>query len=96
MAAPDRAEGRDVFVFDGQDRLRLIGGLILAEGMTNDLLYEMVKVVAVMNKEWHLDGASGSLVPRDNQALMRGNYYIITTGKPYISSSSPFLLLLRH
>ena len=83
MSATNRSSGRDVFIYDPEDPNTVLGGLLLSSGMTNSNLYSMVEIIMFMKDDYrlrhkHKDGTESQ---RDGQALQRGDYYIITTGK---------------
>ena len=85
MAAyPSRSTGRDVHIYDANDPNKVLGGLILTNGVTNANFYSMVEVF-VVKCEFVLRYEDGMVVMRDGQALRRGKYYLQTTKGRYLS-----------
>jgi hypothetical protein len=81
----DRSAGRDVHIYNPDDPTEPLGGLVLANGITNANFYAMVEVFvffsrpSVLQQEDVTDGLRD--IPRDEQALQPGNYYVIAEGR---------------
>ncbi|KAL0633043.1 hypothetical protein Q9L58_008053 [Maublancomyces gigas] len=85
MSVSNRSAGRDVQVFDANDSATALGGLILSNGITNANFYSMIEVFLFFESNYVLrhEDATDALrdVPKDEQALQPGNYYIVTDGR---------------
>lgn len=82
----NRALGRNVNIYAASDPTGLVlGGLVLTNGVTNVNLYSMVEVFLLFDSNYvlrHEDVMDDSKdVPKDEQALQPGNYYILTDGR---------------
>jgi len=82
--AANRSAGRDVYIYNANDPDTVLGGLILTDGVTNANFYSMVEVFLLFDSYYILRHEDGAMVMRDEQALRRGNYYIVTNGKPVV------------
>ncbi|KAF8424374.1 HNH endonuclease-domain-containing protein [Tirmania nivea] len=78
--AANRSAGRDVHIYDSRDPDIVLGGLILTNGVTNANFYSMVEVFLLFDSDYVLRHEAGMVVTRDDQALRRGKYYIVTEG----------------
>lgn len=59
----------------------MLGGLWVAEGITNTNLYSMVEILCDFTEAFDLQDDNQRLIQRDKQLLKPGNYYIATTGR---------------
>lgn len=73
-----RAIDRDVFLSDLQDPATVLGGLVLAAGVTNDNLYTMVEIVFILQGTYFIQNDDGDTLPRDTRPLLPGLYLIVT------------------
>jgi len=89
--AANRSTGRDVHIYDANDPNEVLGGLILTHGVTNANFYSMVEVFVFINCEYVLRHEDDTVVMRDEQALRRGKYYIVTNGTININNE-PWLV----
>ena len=80
LMAANRSAGRDVHIYNANDPDTVLGGLILTNGVTNANFYSMVEVFLLFDKEYVVRHEDGTVVMRDEQALRRGNYYVVTNG----------------
>ena len=88
MQPANRAGGRDTFIYDSNHRDTLLGGLWVAEGITNANLYCMVDIICIFTDTFYLRNNNEQLVERDEKPLQPGNYFIVSNGK--------FLLRFLH
>jgi len=72
----NRAGGRNVHIFDAEDRLTVLGGLILTAGITNKNFYEMIGILLILQTSFLLQDEVGTEVQRNDDPLEPGNYYI--------------------
>ncbi|KAK3353447.1 hypothetical protein B0T25DRAFT_590984 [Lasiosphaeria hispida] len=77
-----RALARDVFIYDLQDFDTLLGGLVLAAGVTNTNFYTMVNIIinVLPPGPFFLQNDNGTTVVRDTQPLLPGRYFIVADG----------------
>lgn len=87
MSGRNRSAGRDVHIFDMNDRNTAIGGLICTNGITNENLYAMIEIFIFFDGEYILRNESDIIIEKDNSPLQAGNYYIHSPYK-YLSNSS--------
>ena len=76
MPTQYRSAGRNVHLFDTNDRGTSIGGLILTAGVTNANLYAMVEILVFFDSEYVLRNENDTTVEKDNTLLLPGNYYV--------------------
>jgi len=88
MPSLDRSPWRDTYIYASDNRTTVLGGLWVAEGVTNANLYSMLEVFCFFTDTFDLHDCNNQLVERDEQQLQPGNYYIFTDGK--------FLLYFHH
>jgi hypothetical protein len=87
MPPYNRTGGRDVHIFDTNDRSTSIGGLILTNGVTNANLYTMIEIFVIFDSEYILQNESDVTIENKDSLLVPGNYYIDSRGKPLSNSS---------
>lgn len=78
---PNRSAYRNLFIYTSHNRGTVLGGLWVAEGITNTNLYSMVEILCDFTEAFDLQDDSQRLIQRDKQLLKPGNYYIATTGR---------------
>ena len=88
MPPLDRSPWRNAYVYAADNRSTVLGGLWVAEGVTNANLYSMVQVFCLFTDTFDLHDSCEQLVERDGQQLRPGDYYIVTAGR--------FLLCFHH
>jgi hypothetical protein len=49
MLAGNRARGRNAFIYDANDPDKVLGGLVLTNGVTNANLYSMVEIMIIFD-----------------------------------------------
>ena len=82
MLPIDRSAGRNVHIYDDNDRNTVLGGLILNSGVTNANFYAMIRIfVEFERRTFSLRNQSGIEIQKDRQPLQPGKYYIVTLGK---------------
>ena len=82
MPPADRSAGRNVHIFDDNDRTTVLGGLILQPGVTNTNFYAMIRIfVEFQRRTFSLRNEGGIEIKKNDQPLQPGNYYIVTSGK---------------
>ena len=81
MQPNNRAGGRDTFIYDSNHRDTLLGGLWVAEGITNANLYCMVDIICIFTDTFYIHDNNEQLVERDEKPLQPGNYFIVSNGK---------------
>ena len=77
----DRSLGRDVFIYDAKDPGKVLGGLILTNGVTNANFYSMVEILIIFSGDFSLLDDSGTKINRDDNPLQPGNYFIDADGR---------------
>lgn len=58
-----------------------MGGLVLTSGVTNANFYSMVEIATTISGPFSLQDDSGEELPRNDQPLARGNYFIVADGE---------------
>jgi len=82
MADNNRSEGRNVLIYNAKSPSEPIGGLIVTHGITNANLYAMIDIICIFTSTFILQLEDGStVIPKNDDALRPGNYYIVTTGE---------------
>ena len=80
IMAADRSIGRNVHLYDAKDRVTLLGGLILTNGVTKANFYSMVEIVLLFQSSFFIEHETSATLERNQESLPRGNYYVV--GKP--------------
>lgn len=71
-----------MLIYDAKCPSEPIGGLILTHGITNANLYAMIIIICFFTSDFDLQLEDGStVIPKNDDALRPGNYYIVTTGE---------------
>ncbi|KAF8429735.1 hypothetical protein EV426DRAFT_582573 [Tirmania nivea] len=73
----NRSAGRDVLIYDAQDPTIILGGLICTSNRT---LYATIEISIFFNSKYYRQHENGMNVPRNEQSIQPGKYYIMTTG----------------
>ncbi|KAF8424380.1 HNH endonuclease-domain-containing protein [Tirmania nivea] len=76
--AADRSAGRDVHIYDANDPITVLGGLILTNGVTNANFYSMVQVFLLFDSNYVLRHEDGTELQRNDQPMRPGSYFIVT------------------
>ncbi|KAG0127173.1 hypothetical protein HOY82DRAFT_82038 [Tuber indicum] len=91
MPSADRSAWRNAFIYASNNRGTILGGLWVAEGITNANLYSMLEIFCFFSDTFNLQNESEQLVERDMQPLQPGNYYIVTNGSITITDETPLI-----
>lgn len=94
MPPQHRSAGRNVHLFDANDRGTSIGGLILTAGITNANLYAMVEIFVFFDSEYVLRNENDTTVEKDNTLLLPGNYYV-DAPRTFLSNKRLYIANLR-
>jgi hypothetical protein len=81
MAPRDRSKGRNVHIYDINDRTTVLGGLVLANGVTNTNFYSMVEILFLFTSSFELQDEENAKIERNDNPLQPGKYYINAAGK---------------
>jgi len=81
MAPVNRAAWHNTSIRSSTNRGTKLAGLYAAVGITNANLYSMLEIVCIITSTFDLHDSTEQLVPRDNQQLQAGDYYIVTNGR---------------
>ncbi|PUU78816.1 hypothetical protein B9Z19DRAFT_906321, partial [Tuber borchii] len=82
---------RNANIYDSDRKDNLIGGLWIAEGITNANLYSMLEIFCTFSDTFYLRHFSGQLVERDQNPLQPGDYLIATNGSIAVTDERPLL-----
>lgn len=87
MALSFRSTIRNAHIYASDSLDTLLGGLWIAEGITNANLYSMLEIFCLFSETFDLQLHGGSLVARDDSQLQPGNYIVVTNGRslPYFN-----------
>ena len=87
MAPFARSTIRNAHIYASDSLDTLLGGLWIAEGITNANLYSMLEIFCLFSETFDLQLHGGSLVARDDSQLQPGNYIVVTNGRslPYFN-----------
>lgn len=72
----DRSLGRNVHIYDAKDRSKLLGGLIINNGITKSNLYTMVEIWLFFDSSFSIENEAAAMLERNEDPLIGGNYYI--------------------
>ena len=73
----NRLPGRNVHIYDARDRSKLLGGLILNNGITKSGLYSMVEIWLLFDSSFSIENEAAATLERNEDPLTRGKYYIV-------------------
>ncbi|KAH8672763.1 hypothetical protein BGZ60DRAFT_405507 [Tricladium varicosporioides] len=94
MSPDNRSAGRDVHIFDANDRNTSIGGLILTSGITNDNLYSMIEIFVFFDGKYILRSEDNIMIERNDSPLLPGNYYIVSPNPIRINDEKPLTRMI--
>jgi hypothetical protein len=87
MPAGDRALDRDVFIYDEKDPDKVLGGLVLTNGVTNANFYSMIEIMIIFCGGFSLFDGRGIKIKRNDDPLQPGSYFIDADGRlPWLYS----------
>lgn len=76
---PERPDGRNVWMHDHDGEL--VGGIWQNGSITNQLFYEMIRIIVVSRSEYFVHHRVGEVlgpaIQRDGQTLALGHYMIL-------------------
>ncbi|KAL9125819.1 MAG: hypothetical protein Q9217_005027, partial [Psora testacea] len=75
--AANRSVGRNVHLYDAIDRVTLLGGLLLTNGVTKSNFYSMVEILLLSQTSFSLEDNTSATLERNDDPLPRGNYYVV-------------------
>ena len=75
--ASNRSLGRDTFVYDGQDRDVLLGGLKLNPGVTKANFYAMLEIILIFQRNYSIIDENDILIEKNDEPLSPGSYYVL-------------------
>ncbi|KAF1816448.1 hypothetical protein P152DRAFT_464000 [Eremomyces bilateralis CBS 781.70] len=87
----DRSRGRDIHIYDVNDRDTVLGGLILTNGITNANFFSMVEILVLFTSSFELRDEDDTKIERNDSQLQPGKYYI-TAADPFSVNNEPWLL----
>ena len=77
MPAADRSVGRTVHLYDANDRVTLLGGLVLNNGVTKANFYSMVNIFLIFESIWSIEDETSAKLEQSDEPLPPGNYYAV-------------------
>ena len=80
IMAAYRSVGRNVHLYDAEDRGTVLGGLILTNGVTKSNFYSMVEILLLFQSSFSIEHETSATLERNEEPLPPGNYYVV--GKP--------------
>src|SRR5271155_4504612 len=92
MPPANRLAGRNVHIYDANDRTTALGGLILNSGVTNDNFYVMIDIFveferraerhtfSLEHRTFSEGNESRVRIQRNHRPLQPGDYCIVTSG----------------
>jgi hypothetical protein len=81
MPPRNRSFGRDVHIYDTNDRTTALGGLMLTNGVTNANFYSMVEILILFTRTFELQNEDGTKIQKNDDPLQPGNYYVYAAGR---------------
>lgn len=73
----DRSQGRNVHIYDAEDRGTILGGLILTNGITKSNFYSMVEILLLFQSSFSIEDETSVTLERNEESLLPGNYYVV-------------------
>ena len=77
IMAADRSLGRNVHLYDAEDRETVLGGLILTNGVTKSNFYSMVEIMLLFQSSFSIEHEGSAALARNEEPLSPGNYYVV-------------------
>ncbi|KAF2194976.1 hypothetical protein K469DRAFT_545534 [Zopfia rhizophila CBS 207.26] len=90
MPPIDRSRGRNVHIYDANDPATVLGGLILAKGVTNTNFYSMVEMLFIFTGTFFLRDEGNTKIEKDDRPLQPGEYSIVAAD-PFNVHNEPWL-----
>ncbi|KAF1811692.1 hypothetical protein P152DRAFT_459162 [Eremomyces bilateralis CBS 781.70] len=96
MPSRNRSLGRDVHIYDANDRTTVLGGLILTNGVTNANFYSMVEIIVLFITDFELQNEESTKIQKTDDPLRPGNYYIHAAGSFSVNNESWLVRTISH
>ena len=90
----NRIAMRNVHIYDAKDRLNLLGGLRLNNGVTNSNLHSMLEICYHLDSGYSILDADGVVLQRNEEPLAVGNYYVFGEDSSDFSDARPPIPIL--
>lgn len=75
----DRSAARDVYIYDANRPMEVLGGLVLTSGVLNWNFYQMIEILFIFEGLYSLRH-EGNTVQKDQNPLQKGDYHIHAAG----------------
>lgn len=69
------AEGHDVFVYDSNDRMTVLVGLMLNNGVTNANSLSMLEIILIFKTPYTVENESGARIFASDRPVQPGSYF---------------------
>ena len=73
----DRSVGRNVHIYNANDRATVIGGLLLNLGVTKANFYSMIEIILVFDAPYSIISEDATTLERNAEALLPGKYFVV-------------------
>ncbi|KAF2188005.1 hypothetical protein K469DRAFT_725039 [Zopfia rhizophila CBS 207.26] len=87
----NRSRGRNVHIYDANDQTTVLGGLKLANGVTNANFYSMMEILIVFTSNFFLRDEGNTQIEKDDHPLQPGKYFIVAAD-PFNVNNEPWLV----
>lgn len=74
----DHSAGSEVYIYDADRPTDVLGGLILADGLTNGNFYLMIEILFIFESPFSLRHQGSSTIQKDEDPLQTDIYYTDT------------------
>ncbi|KAF1808731.1 hypothetical protein P152DRAFT_404785 [Eremomyces bilateralis CBS 781.70] len=98
MPPPNRSAGRNVHIYDANDPVTVLGGLLLTPGLSNANFYSMLEILIAPTDDiiqdepyFFVRNESDTRIDRDANMLQPGKYFIVATGRFQVNNE-PWLV----
>ncbi|KAF2183590.1 hypothetical protein K469DRAFT_667810 [Zopfia rhizophila CBS 207.26] len=92
----DRSGGRNVHIYDSGDPTTVLGGLILANGVTNANFHSMMEILFVFTGTFFLQDEGSTKIEKDDHPLQPGKYFIVAADSFYINNEPWLVRTISH
>ena len=72
----NRAVGRNVHIYNANDRATVIGGLLLNHGVTKANFHSMIEIILIFRDSYSIISEDGTPLERNAEPLQPGNYFV--------------------
>ena len=76
-----RSASWNVHIYNSKDPTEVIGGLCLANGITNANFYAMIEIIIIFSSTFFLRNETGIEIEKNDDQLQPGKYYIVASGE---------------